>query len=118
MHANVWLDRWMSQGFKYLADTAEVKLSAKLKSGVKGFKNLVAIIKIQVDNKFYIFNFTSCFILIQISYVYVRAENFFFFTMKSFYSPSVIQHSQQQLHYVELERNMTCKNPMISFWIY
>lgn len=107
----------MSQGFKYLADIAEVKLSAKLKSGVKGFKNLVAIIKIQVDNKFYIFNFTSYFVLLQISYVYVRAENFFF-TMKSFYSPSVIQHSQQQLHYVELERNMTCKKPINSFWIY
>lgn len=79
MHADVWLDRWMSQGFKYLADTAEVKLSAKLKSGVKGLKNLVAIIKIQVDNTFDIFIFTSYFILIQISYVYVRAETFFFF---------------------------------------
>lgn len=88
MHANVWLDRWMSQGFKYLAGTAEVKLSAKLKSGVKGFKNLVAIIKIQVDNKFYIFNFTSYFVLLQISYVYVRAENFFFYYEKFLFTIS------------------------------
>lgn len=34
----MWLDSWMSQGFKYLADTAEVKLSAKLNSGAEMFQ--------------------------------------------------------------------------------
>lgn len=31
------LDSWMSQGFKYSADTTEVKLPAKLKSGAERF---------------------------------------------------------------------------------